>query len=69
METKGLEPSTPGLQSYGNAIVSGPEKELTEGAPDVCTSEPDLVQIAADLRSRLTPEECQVLAHLLVASD
>jgi len=29
----------------------------------------DLQRIAAELRSRLTPEECQELARLLVAID
>ncbi|MDA1050606.1 MAG: hypothetical protein O3C40_09010 [Planctomycetota bacterium] len=31
----------------------------------VCTGEPDLMQVAADLRGRLTVDECRRLAELL----
>ncbi len=37
METKGLEPSTPGMQSCGQSIASGPDRELTETSLSVCT--------------------------------
>jgi len=48
--------------------VSIPQQDATDNAAactTACTSEQDLEQIAADLRSRLTADECRWLAELL----
>ena len=91
METSGLEPPTPGLQSRGLSNVSDDTKALTETATDACTaactSEAENANagaadrsagdrqrgegidpaesLAAELRRRLTVEDCHRLADLL----
>jgi hypothetical protein len=56
---------TDGLQ------VSIAQQDATDNSAactTACTSEADLEQVAADLRSRLTVDECRRLAELLTGS-
>ena len=65
----GFEPATSTMSTSESRIVSDDTKGLTRVAANVCTrvctSEQDLEQFAADLRDRLTPDECRRLAELL----
>ena len=74
METSGLEPPTPGLQSGGSSNASVTDKELTATPPAACTRactsdtendyESNLESIAAALR-KLSPEDRERLTALL----
>ncbi len=69
----GFEPATSTMSTSESPIVSDDTKGLTNGdgtaCTTACTSEADLEQIAADLRDRLTVDECRQLAELLSQSD
>jgi len=79
VETKGLEPSTPGLQSHGTRNASTGNKGLMETVSAVCTrvctGEPKtghfemLQSLAVALRASLPAEDCHRLAMLLEAPD
>ena len=69
VEPKGVEPSTSALrmQESSNASDAGKQLAPTHSivCTRVCTSKADLEQIAADLRGRLTADECRRLGEML----